>query len=93
MLKEKALTKNEVLAFALECAQRQPMEEMLSDIMFGRYAAADAGWYWELKFTRTLGMTGAAKAYDDTFIRRAHVIIEKWARDTDRYENPHPVEP
>ena len=92
MMKDKPLTKNEVLALALECAQRQPAEEILSDLMFGRYAAQDAGWYWELKFTRTLGMTGGAKSNGDTFLRRAHVIIERWVRDTDRYENPQPVE-
>jgi hypothetical protein len=85
---QKALTKTEVLAQALRCAIERPMEEVISDLNFGRYAAEDNGWYWEIKFTRTFGMTSQAKSDGDTMDRRLHLIVERWASDCARYESP-----
>jgi hypothetical protein len=52
--------------------------------MFGRYAAADEGWWYLLKFVIEVGTNAeAADEADDTRISR---IVHSWRDDVAKYE-------
>jgi hypothetical protein len=81
----KCATPKDALAAALLAATEHPLNVVLSDITFGRYAAEGAGWYWELKFTQVIGMTTYA-GETDSLDRRIKSIVTRWDKDIARYE-------
>ena len=73
-------TPEDALAGAILAAREEPDSSRLYDASFGHYAAADAGWYWEMKFLRQVGMTSDA-GQGDTFEQRVRRLIAKWKED------------
>ena len=77
-------TPEAALSAAILAAIEQPMATVLSDITFGRYANLENGWYWELKFTTTVGMT-TGPGDSDAIERRVPAIITRWKNDVAKY--------
>jgi hypothetical protein len=77
-------TAEDALAAAIVAAADMEEDVELYDATFGRYADLDAGWWWELKFLRTLGMTSHAGS-GDAFAKRAGRIISLWTQSVARY--------
>lgn len=83
--KPKCATPKDALAEAVLAAVEQPLDALLSDITFGRFAAEGEGWYWELQFSRRIGMT-VSVGETDSLERRIKSIIIRWGNDIARYE-------
>jgi hypothetical protein len=77
-------TAEDALAAAIVAAADIPEDMELYDATFGQYAATESGWWWELKFLRTVGTTSHAGS-GDGFARRTGRIIQLWKQSVARY--------
>ena len=73
-------TPHKALAAAINKALEEPLNGRLTEAVFGRYAATDAGWYYRLVFLREVANVELAHL-DETIARRVEFIVDCWEKN------------
>lgn len=71
------------LTAALDVALGQPPHHRLFEVTFGRFAAAEAGWWYSLRFL--VEFTLNENTTNETIVARMDKIIRAWAADVVKY--------
>lgn len=87
----RALTLTDVLAEAVECVVTDRLADALSEVRFGRYSEAGAGWYWIAEFRREVGSHPSTTGTPVQPLRdRVRMTASAWEEARARYTEGRP---